>query len=128
MSELNENARPRVTVQHFATNDERTIMRLRAELAAAIRQRDEAVDIAATHQRNWYEAKTEFGAARVKMSAALADAIKQRDEARVYCIALQRAIEHHRRGAAVPPKIADNCPHHARMLNELLASKEGGGA
>ena len=34
MSELNKNARPRVTVQHFATNDEQTIKRLRAELAA----------------------------------------------------------------------------------------------
>jgi hypothetical protein len=43
VSDTNKNARPRVTVQHFATNDEQTIERLRAELAAAIKQRDEAV-------------------------------------------------------------------------------------
>ena len=53
---------------------------------------------------------------------------KQRDEARDYSIALQRAIEHHCRGVAVPPEIAANCPHHAQMLNEHLARKEGGGA
>ena len=53
---------------------------------------------------------------------------KQRDEARDYAIALQRAIEHHCRGVAVPPEIAANCPHHAQMLNEHLARKKGGGA
>jgi len=62
------------------------------------------------------------------LRAELAAAIKQRDEARDYSIALQRAIEHHLRVVAVPPEIAANCPHHARMLNEHLARKEGGGA
>ena len=62
------------------------------------------------------------------LRAELAAAIKQRDEARDYSIALQRAIEHYCRGVAVPPEIAANCPHHAQMLNEHLASKKGGGA
>lgn len=37
-----------------------------------------------------------------------------------YSIALCRAIEHHCRGLEVPAAIADQCPHHARMLNERL--------
>jgi hypothetical protein len=62
------------------------------------------------------------------LRAELAAMQKQRDEQMDYSIALQRAIEHHRRGVAVPPEIAANCPYHARMLNEHLAQKEGGGA
>jgi hypothetical protein len=54
---------------------------LLAELAAAQKQRDEAMDIAATHKRNWYEAKTEYGAAMGKIRAELDAAQKQRDEA-----------------------------------------------
>jgi hypothetical protein len=54
---------------------------LREQLAAAQKQRDEAMDIAATHKRNWYEAKTEYGAAMGKIRAELAAAQKQRDEA-----------------------------------------------
>jgi hypothetical protein len=53
---------------------------LREQLAAAIMQRDEAMDIAATHKRNWYEAKTEYGAAMGKMRAELAAMREQRDE------------------------------------------------
>jgi hypothetical protein len=63
-----------------------------------------------------------------KLERELAAMEKQRDEQVDYSIALQRAIEHHRRGVAVPPQIASNCPHHAQMLNEHLAQKEGGGA
>jgi hypothetical protein len=60
-----------------------------------------------------------------RLRAELAAMQKQRDEQVDYSIALQRAIEHHRRGVAVPPQIASNCPHHAQMLNEHLAQKEG---
>jgi hypothetical protein len=63
-----------------------------------------------------------------RLRAELAAAIKQFHEQMHHSIALQRAIEHHRRGVAVPPEIAANCPYHARMLNEHLAQKEGGGA
>jgi hypothetical protein len=71
---------------------------------------------------------TEEGREIERLRAELAAAIKQRENARDYSIALQRAIEHHLRVVAVPPEIAANCPHHARMLNEHLARKEGGGA
>ena len=54
---------------------------LLAELAKVRQQRDEAKDTAATHKRNWYEAKTEYGTALGKVRAELAAAIKQRDEA-----------------------------------------------
>jgi uncharacterized coiled-coil DUF342 family protein len=64
----------------------------------------------------------------VSKADELAAAIKQRDEMLDYSIALQRAIEHYRRGVAVPPEISANCPHHAQMLNGHFASKEGGGA
>ena len=62
MSELNENARPRVTVQHFATNDEQTIKSLRAELAAAYRDRASSKSVLAS-------------------VIAEREALKQRDEA-----------------------------------------------
>lgn len=35
-----------------------------------------------------------------------------------HATALQQAIEHHCKGLVVPPRIAENCPHHAKMLNE----------
>ena len=70
----------------------------------------------------------DWKAERKRLRAELAAAMKQRDKQIDYSIALQRAIEHHRRGVAVPPQIAANCPHHAQMLNEHLAQKEGGGA
>ena len=47
MSELNENEFPPLEPQPFVTEEGREIERLRAELAAAIKQRDEAVDIGA---------------------------------------------------------------------------------
>ena len=62
------------------------------------------------------------------LRAELATMQKQREDARDYSIALQRAIEHHSRGVEVPPEIAILCPHHAQMLNQHLASREGGGA
>lgn len=37
-----------------------------------------------------------------------------------YSIALQRAIEHHCGGLAVPPEIAADCPHHAKLLDGSL--------
>jgi hypothetical protein len=43
------------------------------------------------------------------------------DKKMEYAIALQRAIEHHCRGEEVPPEIAVECPHHARMLNDHRA-------
>ncbi len=39
-----------------------------------------------------------------------------------YTVALQRAIEHHCRGAIVPPDLAAECPNHAEMLNARLAA------
>lgn len=36
-----------------------------------------------------------------------------------YSIALQRAIEYHCSGLAVPAEIASDCPHHANLLNRL---------
>ena len=47
-----------------------------------------------------------------------------------YSISLQRAIEFHCRGLAVPPDVMDHCPHHAKILNEHLAHntrEQGGG-
>ena len=35
-----------------------------------------------------------------------------------YSVALQRAIEHHCRGVFVPKEIAEECPYHAKLLNE----------
>lgn len=43
-----------------------------------------------------------------------------------YVIALQRAIEYHCKGKLVPDNIADECPHHAAMLNYHLSNKSSG--
>ena len=40
-----------------------------------------------------------------------------------YVIALQRAIEYHCNDKLVPDNIANDCPHHAAMLNRHLTSK-----
>ena len=90
---------------------------LERELVAAESARDEARRMI-----------SEINDENERLRAELAAAMKQRDKQIDYSIALQRAIEHHRRGVAVPPQIAANCPHHAQMLNEHLAQKEGGGA
>lgn len=39
-----------------------------------------------------------------------------------YAVALQRAIEYHCRGEIVPEFVANDCPHHARRLNDALNS------
>ena len=87
---------------------------LERELVAAESARDEARRMI-----------SEINDENERLRAELAAAMKQRDKQIDYSIALQRAIEHHRRGVAVPPQIAANCPHHAQMLNEHLAQKEG---
>lgn len=43
-----------------------------------------------------------------------------------YSIALQRAIEYHCKGKLVPDRIAIDCLHHARMLNDHLTSRSSG--
>lgn len=49
-------------------------------------------------------------------------AIEKLDRKSRYAIALQRAIEHHCRGKLIPEEIGKFCPHHAKMLNERLAT------
>jgi chromosome segregation ATPase len=103
--EFNENDFPPLEPQPFVSEEGREIERLRAKLAAAKaqlatnadelaamqKQRDEAMDIAATHKRNWYEAKTEYGAAMGKIRAELAAMREQRDEARrLHCVEITR--------------------------------------
>ena len=39
-----------------------------------------------------------------------------------YVIALQRAIEYHVSGDAVPREIAEKCPYHAQLLNKARTS------
>ena len=41
-----------------------------------------------------------------------------------YAISLQRAIEYHSRNKIVPKEIADNCPHHANMLNKTIGTRK----
>jgi hypothetical protein len=41
-----------------------------------------------------------------------------------YTIALQRAIEWHCEGKAVPPDVAALCPYHAERLNKTLTQPE----
>ena len=118
MSGLDENDFPPLEAQPFLTEEGQEIERLRAELAAAIKQRDEAMDTAATHQRNWYEAKTEFGAARAKMRAELAAAIKDRDGLR--CALEEIANQDYRGNRSNESLIAQRALHAMR--------KQGGGA
>ena len=62
---------------------------------------------------------------------ALEAAVRERDKAKRrhlemqdYSIALQQAIEAHRRGERVPADIAALCPYHAGMLDALDATTE----
>jgi predicted nucleic acid-binding Zn-ribbon protein len=99
VSEPNKNARPRVTVQHFATNDEQTIKRLRAELAAAQAlnkawEQKAATWLATPEAAARLQSYRDLGqqAAQAQnesdaLRAELAAAQKQRDEAReLYCV------------------------------------------
>ena len=49
------------------------------------------------------------------------EALVQPDTGMAYTIALQRAIEWHCDGKAVPPNVAALCPYHSEKLNETLA-------
>ena len=42
-----------------------------------------------------------------------------------YAANLQRAIEFHCRGRAVPDALAKHCPYHAKMLNDHLSNAGG---
>lgn len=52
---------------------------LRAQLARVTEERDKALAKAEDFRRDWMEAKSEFGAARNRMSARLAEAERERD-------------------------------------------------
>ena len=67
------------------------------------------------------------GKAQHDLQAAIEDLVADRDtlsrwrDAAVdYGISLQRAIEAHCRGQKVPLAIAQQCPHHAGLLDSLL--------
>ena len=55
------------------------------------------------------------------LEAHIKEALAQPDTDMDYAIALQRAIEWHCKGKAVPPEVAARCPHHAEKLNKALA-------
>ena len=44
-----------------------------------------------------------------------------------YAANLQRSIEYHCRGSAVPAALAKHCPYHAKMLNDHLPNAPGEG-
>lgn len=52
---------------------------------------------------------------------AIESALAEPDTDMAYTIALQRAIEWHCDDKAVPPDVAELCPHHSEKLNETLA-------
>lgn len=68
--------------------------------------------------------KNEREHAAVREIERLRDALAQPDTDMSYTIALQRAIEWHCDGKAVPPDVAVVCPYHAEMLNKTLAQPE----
>lgn len=49
---------------------------------------------------------------------------KRHDGQVTYSIALQRAIEYHCDGKIVPKVIADECPHHAKMMNARVSGSD----
>ena len=102
------------------------------ELAAAIKQRDEARDTAAAiHRRNWYEAKTEYGTALGKVRAELAAALRALQKAHDAMVLAQTS--HNRVLTCDPPIDAwkHRCVdvHLGEAIRECAAAmRKGGGA
>lgn len=99
----------------------------RLELSQAITQQAEALAQALTENSNL---NSELTAALENWGHMQEECKKLRTQLAVdikYTIAMQRAIEIHCDGKPVPFAVADQCPHHAEMLNKNLAALQYNG-